>query len=818
MPKIDFDALNARLLPQLLYILQEHSPGGKVRGKEYWASSIDGGGGESFKVNVETGKGSDFSVDGSGFVGVIGYWAKRFGLSYADAGKDLAEKYGVESVPADPAPRKRKAETHAAPPANAPVPECRHHEHGLPVAVFPYNSQTGRPMSYVARYQKADGSKDIRPYRWSDEKKDWIPGAVTEPRPLFGLDRLADAPFDRPILLTEGEGKCIDAQRLCGDLYVCMTWQGGAQAWKKSDFTILHGRKILLWPDADKPGIEAMRHISDHLGPHCLEVKIICVSPDGNGWDASDALREGWDWKRIRTWALSIGMTRWKSTPVPALNDPNLPATEPMVIPPPADDEPDPYFFPFTDAGNVERLWCWFKDEVIYTKGRGWWLWNGKIWVNDAECKIRLLTTDKFDQMRRLAEVKRKDSPAGTVEADQADKAIKFFSQCGNLARVRNVIELSIARFQRDDRDFDADDHLFNCENGTVDLRTATLREHRRTDLITKSTGYAIATEGDCPNFKKLLFDAMGGSDALAKFLYTILGSSLSGCTKDQVLLLNHGQGSNGKSTLYEEVMLPVMGEYGRAINVNSFLATPGHQSSGPRPDLMALAGVRFGTMSEPPGGATLDDSLVKSVTGGDFITTRDLHKGMTTFRSQIHLFMSYNLEPRLKDFTQGMVRRLKKLSWDVSFAKNEDFKDSLRSEVPRIAWFLVQCCREWYERGLQVPEEVEVSTRDYFEDQNTVMQFRTACLQKIEGLSVSNSDMKSAYDKWADDNGVDEITSALLSRKLKDLGFKQYVARGTRWWKGVCLNINGENQERKMFPVENHAPNYHDREPGEEG
>lgn len=45
----------------------------------------------------------------------------------------------------------------------------------------------------------------------------------------------------------------------------------------------------------------------------------------------------------------------------------------------------------------------------------------------------------------------------------------------------------------------DQDPFLLNCLNGTLDLRTGELREHRREDLITKLVHLKYYPDAECP-------------------------------------------------------------------------------------------------------------------------------------------------------------------------------------------------------------------------------------------------------------------------------------------------------------------------------
>jgi putative DNA primase/helicase len=55
----------------------------------------------------------------------------------------------------------------------------------------------------------------------------------------------------------------------------------------------------------------------------------------------------------------------------------------------------------------------------------------------------------------------------------------------------------------------DADPWLLNVENGTIDLRTGELREHRAEDLITKIVRVKYDKNADCPIWKHFLMEIM---------------------------------------------------------------------------------------------------------------------------------------------------------------------------------------------------------------------------------------------------------------------------------------------------------------------
>jgi len=97
------------------------------------------------------------------------------------------------------------------------------------------------------------------------------------------------------VILVEGE-KC--AQALIAAGITATTAMHGANApVDKTDWSPLTGKAVLIWPDRDKPGWEyamaAAQAVLD-AGAHSCDV---LLPPDdkADGWDAADALVEGFD-------------------------------------------------------------------------------------------------------------------------------------------------------------------------------------------------------------------------------------------------------------------------------------------------------------------------------------------------------------------------------------------------------------------------------------------------------------------------------------------------------------------------------------------
>jgi DNA primase len=179
-----------------------------------------------------------------------------------------------------------------------------------------YRDREGRLLGYVLRCEFGDG-KITPTITWCigpDGAMQWCVRPFPRPRPLYGLHDLAQRP-DAPVLIPEGE-KCRAAAAGALPMYVALSWPGGSKGIPYVDWSPLAGREIVLWPDADEPGREAMLGFtarSGDLTPGVAQmahragaraIRYIDTEGQPKGWDLADALElEGWAPRQLATWA-----------------------------------------------------------------------------------------------------------------------------------------------------------------------------------------------------------------------------------------------------------------------------------------------------------------------------------------------------------------------------------------------------------------------------------------------------------------------------------------------------------------------------------
>lgn len=161
-------------------------------------------------------------------------------------------------------------------------------------AVWRYLNAKGQILGYVARYDRpanrVAAAKQVKPFTFCegpDGRQEWRCKGFCEPRPLYGLDRLAARP-DAPVLVVEGE-KTADAATLRFKDYVVVTSPGGSNAARKADWSPLKGRRAVIWPDADEPGSKYADAVVDRLQNTAASTYVVAIPPSlPQGWDLAD--------------------------------------------------------------------------------------------------------------------------------------------------------------------------------------------------------------------------------------------------------------------------------------------------------------------------------------------------------------------------------------------------------------------------------------------------------------------------------------------------------------------------------------------------
>lgn len=329
--KVDFRAVADAALNASGRLLSAWLPDGHQRAGEWVAANPTRNDKQagSFSINVNSGAWSDFATGDKGG-DLISLYAYLNNCQPLDAARALHELLGVPLIqegqlPAPSASPTKGRRTDWVPvlpvPAGAPEPHKAHSVRGKPDAVWQYLDASGNTLGLIYRFRTSTGGKETLPHVYARNEKtgaqEWRWMGFSDPRPMYGLNRLAALP-EATVLLVEGE-KCADAGAALLDDLAVLSWPGGCKAIDKVDWSPLAGRKVMLWPDADsqrekaavgvdpesmpylpgdkQPGMRAMLSIGKKLVDMGCEVRLLNLPEPGtkpDGWDIADALAEDW--------------------------------------------------------------------------------------------------------------------------------------------------------------------------------------------------------------------------------------------------------------------------------------------------------------------------------------------------------------------------------------------------------------------------------------------------------------------------------------------------------------------------------------------
>lgn len=438
-----------------------------------------------------------------------------------------------------------------------------------------------------------------------------------------------------------------------------------------------------------------------------------------------------------------------------------------------------------TDLGNAERFIARHGENVRYVPAwKQWLIWDGRRWQPDDTLEVMRLAKSTVRAM--WAEAKE-------LAGDERKDLVRWTMQSEGDARLRAMVARGAAESGIALRPaaLDADPMRLTVLNGVLDLRTATLAPHDRTQLTTKLVPVLFDPEARCDRWEAFLARVMGGNHRLISFLQRAVGYSLTASTAEQCLFFLYGFGANGKTT-FLEILRTIAGEYATQADFTTFLERKG---DGPRNDVARLFGARTVTSSEVAEGRRLNESLVKSLTGSDTVAARFLYSETFEFRPAFKLWIAANHRPVIRGVDTGIWRRIRLVPFTVQIPEAEQDKElgaKLREELPGILAWAVAGCVLWQRDGLGAPAEVQQATDAYRRDSDTLGAFLEDCCELDTTAAVRASELYAVYTEWAAEGGEYQLSQTMFGRQLEERGCTaEKRGRGserTKWRLGIRL------------------------------
>ena len=398
-----------------------------------------------------------------------------------------------------------------------------------------------------------------------------------------------------------------------------------------------------------------------------------------------------------------------------------------------------------TDSALAEQFAAEvLRDKYAWVTGWGWMAYRQA--VRKEKRGTRWFRADDKD-MADLARiwVLGTYAAAKAEDPDAVETAKKAWMAQLSERHVRAVLSLAagVRGIRRDIAEFDTHHDLLCCANCVVDLRTGAAIDHDPALMFTKSTGVDYVPGATHPDWTTALTAL---PRQVRSWYQTRLGQAATGYVPpDDVMLLQAGEGENGKTTIVQGLRHG-LGEYYEQVPVKALLGN--HQEHDTV--LMVFKGARLAVVEETPEEGRLSYQQLKQITAPQ-ITGRYMRQDFTTYDTTHAAMISTNHEPAAESADHGSLRRVQVVGYPYRYLKPGQKKvlptdrigdPGLRQRIINgpdgqheaiLAW-LVKGARRWYEAGRVMPAPpalVQADTSAWLDRMNLIFTFAVQYLKR---------------------------------------------------------------------------------------
>lgn len=466
-----------------------------------------------------------------------------------------------------------------------------------------------------------------------------------------------------------------------------------------------------------------------------------------------------------------------------------------------------------TDLGNAKRFVRTFRAELRWIPQWNRWLqWSGTHWADISDDEVRRLAQKVVERMATDAE----QEANATRRTKLRTHANKAEASKNIQAMIKEAKPLLVGSAD----DFDRHSHLYNVENGTLDLSATRIedvfRPHCREDYITKVVeGVSWYRDAVCPRFDRFLREIFAGDEETALFVLKTMATCLVGDLVEQAYYLWFGQkGRNGKGAL-QRILNRLAEPYRVTIDPRLFFASFKYDPNAPSSAVMSLRSARLVIGSEMSKDDVIGGAFLKRYTGGDDISGRDLHekqRDTKTFRPTGTAIVSTNFFPQADPTDDALWARTRIVEFPVTFGAeggppiDATLEDDLQQELPGIlvrlveAWMLIQQAdrkKVSVKRGLlEAPDRVLQTTQMVRSTFGPIGLFiHEMCVTGPEEREQPRK-LYEAYLRWAQEHDKDPdetLTETGFGTQLNLLKYDKRTSNSKTYRKGLRLKTDVE-------------------------
>lgn len=308
----------------------------------------------------------------------------------------------------------------------------------------------------------------------------------------------------------------------------------------------------------------------------------------------------------------------------------------------------------------------------------------------------------------------------------------------------------------------------------------------------------------------KFFLDVCTGNVAKKDYLQKILGYILTGdVAKARCFFMFYGKGANGKSAVME-LMQEIMCYYSKACPTSIILKRAKKSEGGASPEIEVLDyGTRLGILSEIDDGESLNEELIKRISGHDNIEYRPLYKKVRQFNCEATLVMITNNKPFF-NLSDSMVDRIRYIEFKSRFvvAKEaevlpaghykrdpnliNDLKTIYLNHV--LLWVAIGSHKFFEDGHMSVPDDelLKLENMSYIKECDSISRFINEYCKRDTNATALKSEVYSTYKKFIEEEKIPKaLTKGKFNEAIESEFNKPVKTMGNTYYFGFSLISN---------------------------
>ena len=486
---------------------------------------------------------------------------------------------------------------------------------------------------------------------------------------------------------------------------------------------------------------------------------------------------------------------------------------------------------PDFDLANV--LYQMYKHEYVCVSvaKNMWYRYKNNRWEEiDSGTSLRLSISK---QMRGLYNMKGSyslcdfaSSPVDTtanieedpsVEKNRAIKMMGISCRLANTSDKKNIMTEAKELFY--DGTFlekmDTNPYLLCFNNGVIDFKDKCFRKGHPEDIISLCTNIDYVPLN--PSKHKKIIDEINDfmhklfpDDALCKYMWEHLASTLIGTSANQTFNMYIGIGSNGKSVLMN-LMEKVLGQYKGDVPTTLVTEKRG-KVGGLAPEIVQLKGIRYAVMQEPSKGDVINEGMMKQLTSGkDPIQGRAPYMPKTiSFIPQFKLAVACNALMGVKANDHGTWRRIRVVPFKSLFTETPVADDPEKPHQFMLDKHIEEKFDEWKEVFAAMLVEIVFKTdgvvhdcdivmsksNEYRQSQDYISEFIRDRVSRDTNGRIKQMELNNEFSIWYMSNYGGRGPSP---KELHEYMDKEFGRKRQQTWSGVRIKYERDELPNAM-------------------